>query len=390
MPTRPGSEAGNALSQLSVGVIGTSWWADAMYLPALAARPEVRVTAVCGRDQDRARAFAERWSVPNVFTDADRLLGSGLVEAVVVVTPNDTHRPVAGAALERGLHVLCEKPLGLDHREADELATAAAAAGVTTMVPFTYRFMPTTRFVKRLVDEGYLGRPHHLNLRFFSGYAMSGEYLWRFDVDRAGSGSLGDLGSHFLHLAEWFFGEIESVSCELGRMVDRPHPEGRDYRHADDSAVIALGFAGGARGAIHASAVAHEPTGFGQLHEMDLHGSEGTLHHTIDWDRVQSVRGARVGGDGLQELVVPEDLWNGAPHGTVKETYHHVFRDQGLMVGDWVRAAAMGRRVRPDFEDGARVQRILDAAILSHQEGRRVRVAEAVGASVAAERPAEA
>lgn len=368
------------MSRLRVGVIGTSWWADAMYLPALVARPEAEVVAVCGRDADRARAFADRWGIPNVATDVEALLDRGIVEAVVVVTPNDTHRRIAGAALDRGLHVLCEKPLGLDHREADELARAAAATGVTTMVPFTYRFMPTTRFVKRLVDEGYLGRPHHLNLRYFSGYAMSGEYLWRFDVDRAGSGALGDLGSHFLHQAEWFFGEVETVSCDLGRMVDRAHPDGRAYRQADDTAVIVLGFAGGARGVIHASAVAHEPAGFGQLHEMDLHGSEGTLHHAIDWDRLQVVRGARVGEGALEEFAVPDDLWAGAPREPVKETYHHVFRDQGLMVGDWVRTAAEGRRVRPDFEDGARVQRILDAALLSHAEGRRVRVAEILGA----------
>lgn len=364
------------MSPLSVGVIGTSWWADAMYLPALAACPEADVTAVCGRDPNRAKTFAERWGVPNVFTDVETLLDSGSVRAVVVASPNDTHREIAGAALERGLHVLCEKPLGLNHREADELAGAAADAGVTTLVPFTYRYMPTTRFVKRLVDEGYLGRPHHLNMRYFSGYAMSREYLWRFDLDRAGSGALGDLGSHFLHLAEWFFGEVESVSCELGHLVDRIHPEGHAYRQADDTAVIALAFASGAGGVIHASAVAHEPTEFGQIHEMDLHGTEGTLHHEIDWDRLQVVRGARVGDGPLEELEVPREIWGGAPREPVKETYHHVFRDQGLMVGEWVEAATERRRIRPDFEDGARVQRILDAALLSDEEGRRVRVDE--------------
>lgn len=360
--------------RLAVGIIGTSWWADAMYLPALTARPEAVVTAVCGRDPDRARTFASRWGVPHAFSDPIAMLDSGLLEAVVVATPNDTHHDLAAAAVERGLHVLCEKPIAMNHVEAEELARAAEAAGVTTLVPFTYRFMPTTRFVKRLLEDGYIGRPQHLNLRYYSGWAISAGYQWRFDMDRAGSGALGDLGSHFLHLAEWFFGDIGSVSCELATAVERPHPEGRPYRQADDHAVLILGFANGAVGVVHVSAVAAEPTPFRQVHEMDLHGSEGTLHHRIDWDRTQVVLGARVGEETLRELDVPEEIWAGAPRGTVKETYHHVFRDQGRMVGDWVRAAIARQPVRPDLADGARVQRLLDAALLSSEQGRRIRV----------------
>jgi predicted dehydrogenase len=345
-----------------------------MYLPALTARTEAAVTAVCGRDPFRTAAFASRWGVPHAFSDPIAMLDSGLVEAVVIATPNDTHHDLATAAVERGFHVLCEKPLALNHVEAEELARAAEAAGVTTLVPFTYRFMPTTRFVKRLLEDGYIGRPHHLSLRYYSGWAIAGGYQWRFDMDRAGSGALGDLGSHFLHLAEWFFGEIGWVSCELGRAVERPHPEGRSYRQADDHAVLVLGFTNGAMGVVHVSAVAAEPTPFGQVHEMDLHGSEGTIHHRIDWDRTQVVLGARVGEDALCELEVPEEIWGGAPRGSVKETYHHVFRNQGHMVGDWVRAATARRPVRPDLADGARVQRVLDAALLAAERGCRVRV----------------
>lgn len=365
------------MSPLAVGVVGTSWWADAMYLPALTALPkdEVVVTAVCGRDRARAQGLASRWGVPRVFTDAAEMFDSGLVRAVVISTPNDTHLPLAGAALGRGLHVLCEKPLGLDHREADELARAAEIADVTTLVPFTYRFMPTTRYVKRLLEEGSIGRPYHLNMRYLGGWGMAPDYAWRFDADRAGSGVIGDIGSHFVHLAEWFFGEIETVSCEGVCAVERPHPDGREYRRAEDAAVIALGFASGALGVIHVSAVAYEPTPFGQIHEMDLHGSEGTLHHRTDWDRLQAVSGARL-GEPLRALEVPDEIWGGAPREPVKDTYHHVFRDQGLMVGEWARAAAAGRKIHPDFADGARVQRVLDAALLSMAEGRRVRVEE--------------
>lgn len=366
------------METLPVGVIGTSWWADAMYLPALKASPLAEMVAVAGRNRTRAEAFAEAWGIPRVFTDHQEMLASDLCRAIVVATPNDSHYPIAMAAMERGLHVLCEKPLGLNYRQAAEMAVAAQAQGVTTLVPFTYRYMPTTRYLKELVDDGYLGRPHHLNLRYFSRWALPGQYAWRMDVGRAGSGVLGDLGSHFLHLAEWFFGEIEEVSCRLDRLVERPSldPEGRTYEQADDVAVVVLSFRNGAQGVVHASAVAHEDTPFGQLHEMDLHGSEGSLHHTIDWDRVQVVRGARVGEGAVRELPVPDRIWGGAPRSPVKDTYHHVFRTQGRMVGEFVAAAAQGRPIRPDFGDGARVQRVIDAALRSQVDGRRVSLSE--------------
>jgi predicted dehydrogenase len=362
--------------RLRVGVIGTSWWADAMHLPALAATREADVVAICGRTPERAGEVAERWKIRAVYQDVERMLDDAGVEAVVVITPNDSHHEIASMALERGLHVLCEKPLGLDHREASELADLAESHDVTTLVPFTYAFMPTNRYLKRLIDEGFLGRPHHLNLRYLSGYALAPEYSWRFDVDRAGSGVLGDLASHFIYLATSFFGPIETVSCQLATMVERPHPDGRAYRSADDVATIALAFENGACGLIHASAVAFEPTTFGQIHEMDLHGSGGTLHHVIDWDETQSVHGARVGERGMQELQVPAEVWGGAPRRPVKATYHHVFRQQGLMIGDWVRAALSGEPTSPDFADGAQVQAVLDAALRSHAEGRRIRVSE--------------
>ncbi|HXF71122.1 MAG TPA: Gfo/Idh/MocA family oxidoreductase [Actinomycetota bacterium] len=366
------------MTRLPVAVIGTSWWADAMYMPALTASPLAQVVAVCGRDRSRTERFAERWRVPRACTDPQEVLDPELCRAVVIASPNDTHRELAWTALDRGLHVLCEKPLALTYADAAALARLASRVGATTLVPFTYRYMPTTRFVKRLIDEGYLGRPHHLNMRYFCGFGMSGEYLWRMDRARAGSGVLGDLGSHFLHLAEWFFGDVRAVACELGTLVSRPavDPTGLPYEPADDVAVIVLRFANGARGVIHVSAVAHEPTPFAQIHEMDLHGSEGTLHHVIDWDRRQEVRGSRTGEDAIRVLPVPDDLWDGGPRAPVKATYHDVFRRQGKMVGEFVAAALQGREVRPDFGDGARVQLLIEAALRSAADGRVVGVEE--------------
>ncbi|MEM9776938.1 MAG: Gfo/Idh/MocA family oxidoreductase, partial [Chloroflexota bacterium] len=141
--------------KVKVGMVSTSWWADAMYLPALTNHPGCDVVAVCGRNPERAQAFADSWSIPKAYVDYQEMIDKEDLDAVVVATGNDSHYPVTMAALKKGLHVLCEKPLALDVQEAQEMADLAAEKGVKTLVPFTYRFMPTNRYIKELIDDGY-------------------------------------------------------------------------------------------------------------------------------------------------------------------------------------------------------------------------------------------
>jgi predicted dehydrogenase len=351
-----------------------------MYLPALKDHPLGRVTAVCGRDPDKAQQLAGRWDIPHVYTDYERMIESGRLQALIVATRNDSHYPITMKALQAGLHVLCEKPLALTYEQAAEMANLADAQGVRHMAPFTYRYMPTARYIKELLEEGYIGRPYHLNMRYYTGYGREGEYLWRFDTEKAGSGAIGDIGSHFLYLAYWFFGDIVGVSCQLGRLVDREplDDEGRPYKPADDTAIVTLSFANGAQGVIHATTVAHEDTPFGQTHHMEFHGSEGSLYHFNDWDTVQRVSGARQGagptGVGLKELPVPDRIWGDARRDTVHNTYRDIFRRQDFMTREFVTAVAENKAIRPDFHDGALVQRLVEAAVLSDRERRWVAV----------------
>jgi predicted dehydrogenase len=363
---------------LRVGVIGTSWWADAMYLPALSGGDGIEVTAVAGRDAGRTRAFADRWQIPHTFTDPEAMLTPELIDAVVIATINDSHHPLALAALEQGLHVLCEKPLALTLPQAEEMARRADEAGVTTLVPFTYRYTPSARYLKELIDGGYLGRLYHAHLRYYAGFGRDGAYSWRFDRRLAGSGAVGDIGAHFLHLAEWLFGEITDLCADLAGQVSRPErdPNGAPYEVLDDSALLLLRFAGGAQGVLHASTLAHEETPFGQRHEIDAHGSGGTLRQRIDWDRRQEVWGHRPGEGPQQRLDIPDRIWGTARREVVTETYKDLFRLEGRMVREFAEAARSGRRLRPDFGDGLRVQRLIDAAQRSALERRWVAVEE--------------
>lgn len=353
-----------------IGVVGTSWWADAMYLPALRGLAGVEVPAVLGRNPDRAAEFAASWEIPGVFTDADAFFDQPL-DAVIIASANHSHHPLSMQAIETGFDVLCEKPLGLDVDEAREMTDAAAAAGSITLVPFTYRYMPVNRYLKRLIDEGYLGEAFHLGLRYFTGFARDGEYAWRFDRSEAGSGVIGDIGSHFLYLARWFFGEVDSVGCLSRSFVERDErPDGRPYERGEDSAVMTLEFVSGAYATVQASAVCHEPTSFGQVHEFDAHGSAGTLHAVCDWETVQQVRGVRVGESGpARDLPIPDDIWDDARREAVHDTYRDVFRGTGAMIGDFVESVRSRRPCEPDFADGLRIQELCDAAVASAAAG---------------------
>ncbi|HEY5664642.1 MAG TPA: Gfo/Idh/MocA family oxidoreductase [Ilumatobacter sp.] len=363
--------------RVRIGIIGPGWWSETMFVPALRAHPDAELVAICGRDADRTRAFAEANGIPLVFTDPDTMYASGAIDAVVISTVNKTHHPLTMSALAHGIHVLCEKPLAMNPVEADEMAARAAETGLTCLVPFTYRFMPTSQYVKRLIDEGYVGRPYLLNLRYYTGFARGGEYAWRFDLAEAGSGVLGDLGSHWLDMARWLLGDVVAVTCTLTHHVARgPRPDGRPYEQGDDGANILVEFANGAHGVIVVSAVCYEDSPFGQTHEFDVHGSEGTVYAVNDWNQLQQVRGAR-DGEHIHDLPIPDDIWGGVRRDVVHDTYRDIFRSTDVLARGWVSAIRDGRpRVEPTFDDGAAVQHLVAACQRSAAEGRRVLLAE--------------
>jgi predicted dehydrogenase len=366
--------------RVRIGVVGTSWWADAMYLPAVTKHPLADVRAVVGGARaGHTREFASRWSIPSAYDSLDEMLDREALDALLVLTPNKHHHASVMAGLDHGLHILCEKPLGMSAREAREMAEGAARAGVTTMTPFTYRFMPANRYLKALVDEGYIGLPYHLNLRYYAGFGRSGQYAWRFDVGESGGGVSGDLASHWGDHARWLFGDIEAVTAVFSRIVPRgPRPDGAPFEIGEDSAMLLLEFENGARGNIHVSSLAYEPGPFGHRHEFDLHGSAGTLRLDNDWITLQRVDGSREGEPETHELPIPDEYFAGARRGPVHDTYRDVFREQDNMTRGFVSAVARGEKAAPDFSDGLAVQRLLEAAARSAHEGRRVTIAEIV------------
>jgi predicted dehydrogenase len=338
-----------------------------MHLPNLSSHPGASIAGICGRNRERAAAMSGKYAIPTVYTDYCEMFAAGGLDAIVISTPDDLHYPIAMAALDAGLHVLCEKPLALHGEQARAMADKAADVGVKTMVFFTLRGLPAHRYVKELIEADYIGRCYHCSIRHFIGYGRSGSFGWRFDPAR-GLGALGDLGSHAIDLAHWYVGPIAQVSAQLGRYVARHDASNRPVNAAWDAVLLSVRFAGGAQGAIHVSTVGHVGER-GIEHQITLHGEKGTLEVGLSLANLE-IRGVREGENRFEVLPIPDHFWGDAD----RENPLSVFTR--LPVGDrlFIDAILNDQEVAPDFAAGARVQEVIDAAIRSEQEQAWIRV----------------
>lgn len=355
-----------------IGVVGTSGFAEMFHLPSLRSHPRAEITAVCGRNRDRAEELAGKYGIPHVFTDYHAMITSGTLDALVVAVPDALHYPITMAALAAGLHVLCEKSLALNAAQAREMYEKAEASGRKHMVGFAWRAVPPFRYMHRLVEDGYIGRCYHALFRYEGGYGRDASYGWRFDRQQ-GNGILGDLGSHMIDFARWYVGDIAKVSGHLATFVARPGADGGPLDPANDTALVAVEFANGAQGVIHLSAVTHVGDR-GQVMQIALYGEAGSLELDFTFGGAE-LRGLPQGEEQWQTLVVPAELVGRAdqppPFGMPI-----LAPLVSLPVGDrlFVDAILEDRPVSPSFYDGWQAQAVIDAAIASHVQGRWVAV----------------
>jgi predicted dehydrogenase len=340
-----------------------------MHLPSLKSHPRAEIAAICGRNRDRAEERANKYDIPRVFADYREMIAKGHLDALVVATPDDLHYPITMEALDAGLHVLCEKPLALDTTQAREMYEKAQTAGVNNMVLFTHRWWPYQSYLKQLVDEGYVGRCYHCQIRYLAGYGRKPRYAWRFDRKRC-RGVLSDLGSHAVDWTRWYGGDIARVSAHLATFVERPGFEGGSLDPSNDAATLLLEFESGAQGMIQVSAVAHMADR-GQEQHVILHGESGTLEMEISFPNGQLVGricGARRDEDQIEVLPVPEGLW-GDVDPTDASAWIKIWSKQPIGDRLFIDAIVEDRPVAPSFYDGLKAQEVIDAAIESHQTG---------------------
>lgn len=358
--------------KVRVGIAGTSWWTDLMFLPALTTHPHATVAAICGRNRDRAGELARKYGILGVFTDYHDMIERGGLDALVVAVPDDLHHEITMTALDAGLHVLCEKPLAMTEQQAWDMVQRAEAARVKTMVLFTYRWMPFLRYLRELLDQGYVGRLHQCEFRWLSNLGRDDPMNWRFDRRRA-NGILGDLGSHLIDMALWLAGDISRVSARLGVFIDRPVQAGQDFEPANDTSHLLVEFDNGAHGLIHAST--GPPIGDRWMQQqVNLYGSAGTLEINAIYGGPEAgvvVRGARSEDEHFQVLPVPAAFWGDA----IWSDPFGFFATQPVGSRSFIDAIVEDRPVTPNFYDGYKVQQVIEAAIASNESGCSVTIA---------------
>lgn len=379
------------MKKLNVGLIGAGFMGKAHSL-AYVAMPmffwpapaiPVRKTIV-DVDAATAAAAAERFGFENSSGDWRSVIDDPTIDIVDIATPNHLHAEIAIAAAAAGKHIISEKPLARDGAEAKTMYDAVKNAGIVHMVAFNYRRTPAVALAKKYIDEGAIGEIMNFRGTYLQDWSADpdGPLSWRFQKKIAGSGSLGDIGTHVVDLARYLCGEITQVNTQLKTWVKtRPIQSGtvdklgtgtkdasaaRAEVDVDDEVLSLLEFENGAIGSLEATRNAH---GRNNFLTFEIHGSLGSIYFNYERRDELQVAFAKDQGDrkGFRTVYTGpahpygEGLWPipalGIGYGETKiiEAY------------DFIKAIVEGGEVSPNFKDGYQINLIADAMAASSQ-----------------------
>lgn len=333
--------------------------------------------------EELAQKASEQYGFAEYSTDWESAVTRPDIDIVNVCTPNDTHAKIAIAAAKSGKHVLCEKPMALTVAESEEMLAAAKLTGVTTMVAYNYRHTPAVQMAKRLIEEGRIGKILTFRGVYLQDWGAdpAAPLSWRFDKVKAGSGTLGDIGTHVVDAARYLVGEIESVNSIVKTFIsERPLPVGQFFGQrgetgtemgkveVDDVALCMVKFSNGVFGTIEVTRNAyghHNYLGF------EIQGTRGTI--IFDYQRLNELR-----------VALADDVSDAFGFRTVYSGPHQPFGDKlwpiaGMGQGyidiksiEWfsfLKAIAEKRQASPSFVDGVQIERIAEAMLTSGETG---------------------
>lgn len=364
---------------LNVGMVGYGFMGRAhsnAFLQAgrffdLPYRPVLQ--AICARNPERTKCFAENWGYQSVESDWQRLIARDDIDLIDIASPNDTHAEIAIAAARAGKMVLCEKPLGRNANEATAMTDAVELAKVANMVWYNYRRVPAVVLLKNLIDDGRLGRIFHYRAKFLQDWTISrdlpqgGEGLWRLDVAVAGSGVTGDLLAHTIDTAMWLNGPIREVSAMTETFIkERKHnlTGAMEPVGIDDASAFLCRFENGSLATFEATRYAR---GHKALYTLEINGE----HASVMWDlhdlhRLQFFDHRDEGNlRGWRSIHVTD-----GDHPYMKRWwvpglqigYEHAFIHQ---VADFLEGLANGTPAAPTFRDALATDLVTDAVLRS-------------------------
>ena len=358
-------------AELRVGVIGTGRWASMAHLPGWTRDSRVDLVAVCDVDGERAAEAAQAFGVPESTTDHRRMLERDDIDIIDVVTGDSGHFDLTMQALEAGKHVLVEKPVAHDFRDTLRARDLAVSKGLKTKVGFTFRYSPAVRYMKELIDEGWVGTPY-----IYNAYEQNSQWIdpqtplrqvpSDVDQDRIRVSSLEGYGAPVIDLGHWFMGaDLTSVVGVLRNFVPTRmiRETGTMMRANIDDGDIFIGeFAGGAICSVQSSFVT---VGNYPGIEVRVYGSEGALIARLveEFGVMETLKGAKPDAVEFKDVEVPKRLFpDGADvHEPWPRLYYSSltanFVDEILEGGD---------RNEGNFGDAAWVQEVINAVEESH------------------------
>ncbi len=384
--------------RLNVGLIGAGFMGKAhslayatmpMFFWPPPAVPHRYVIAEVG--EELAAEAANRFGFEKSTGDWRRVIEDPSVDIVDIATPNDAHCEIAVAAAEAGKHIICEKPLARTAEEARQMYEAVRRSGKVHMVAFNYRRTPAVALAKQYIEEGAIGPVLSFRGTYLQDWSAdpNSPLSWRFQKSVAGSGALGDIGTHVLDIARYLVGEVDSVTAIVKtHITERPVQQGGVDKLAaaeklvdaplapvdvDDEVHTLLRFGSGAIGSLEATRNAY---GRNNFLTFEIHGEVGSLYFNYERrDELQVCfaadaadrRGFRTVYSGPAHPY-GDALWPipaiGIGYGETKiiECY------------DLCRAVVEGTAASPDFGDGYQLARICEAIVESSAEGEWVEV----------------
>ena len=354
-------------SPIGIGIIG-SGFARTTQIPGYRDCPGAKVVAIASRQRERAELVAREFDIPNVANDWQGLISRPDVDLVSVVTPPSTHMEIVLAALKHGKAVLCEKPMAMNADESKRMVEAARAAGLLALIDHELRFLKSRQAMHSMLLNGSIGQVRHCNYVFRSDYRGKADRAWDWWSDqKMGGGTLGAIGSHVVDSFRWMLGvEVTKVIGLLSTHIKRrPDKDGKESRAVttDDEAKLLFRFADGP--------LTNETTGAASLsvvesgkHEnrLEIYGTSGALMVAEGGELWHSP----FGSGAWRSVEVESDQM---AQGMRQSSWSRGFSTYARRIIDALQSGKTNVRDAATFEDGHRVQQVLDAARASNESG---------------------
>lgn len=327
-----------------------------------------RVVAIASKHRERAEAVAREFAIPNVAADWREIVKRDDVDLVSIVTPPPMHLEMTLAALANGKSVLCEKPMAMDSDEAKQMVDAAKSAGVLALIDHELRFLKSRRTMRSMLRSGAIGTVRHCNYVFRSDYRGALDRPWDWWSDETmGGGTLGAIGSHVIDTFRWMLDtEIEQVSCllssHISERLDKATAKNRAVTSDDDAKLMfRMSDSELTKGANATASLSVVESGSYE-NRFEIYGTTGALMVEEGGELWHSPAGS----GAWRPCQVHQDSM--AP-GMRPASWSRGFAAFSCAIVEALRHGQKGVEGAATFEDGYRVQMVLDAAREANRSG---------------------